>query len=125
VGNTVTQPLAEFDFKANTPYAFYLESFLNGKSEQIFYSVDSRNPNNTQRIKFDSAIDRLGNGGVMLNWDDTGSLLVTGTEEDRDFDDFSVRAGGNLACVYNQVSRASSGNLVATDPQGVCEAPQL
>lgn len=58
VGNTVTQPLAEFNFKANTLYAFYLESFLNGQSEEIFYSVDSRNPNNTQRIKFDSAIDR-------------------------------------------------------------------
>jgi len=125
VGNTVTQPLAEFDFKANTPYAFYLESFLNGKSEQIFYSVDSRNPNNTQRIKFDSAIDRLGNGGIMLNWDDTGSLLVTTPEEDRDFDDFLVRAGGNLACVYNQVSRADSDNLVATNPQGFCEAPQI
>ena len=125
VGNTVTQPLAEFNFKANTLYAFYLESFLNGKSEKIFYSVDSRNPNNTQRIKFDSTLDRLGNGGVMLNWDDTGSLLVTVPDEDRDFDDFLVRAGGNLACVYNQVSRAGSANLVAGNPQGFCEAPQL
>lgn len=125
VGNTVTQPMAEFNFKANTLYAFYLESFLNGKSEEIFYSVDSRNPNNTQRIKFDSAIDRLGNGGVMLNWDDTGSLLVKVPDEDRDFDDFLVRAGGNLACVYDQVSSAGSANLVAVNPQGFCEAPQL
>lgn len=125
VGNTVTQPLAEFNFKANTLYAFYLESFLNGKSEQTFYSVDSRNPNNTQRIKFDSAIDRLGTGGVMLNWDDTGSLLVMVPDEDRDFDDFLVRAGGNLACLYNQVSNAGSANLVAANPQGYCETPQL
>lgn len=125
VGNTVTQPLTEFNFKANTLYAFYLESFLNGKSEEIFYSVDSRNPNNTQRIKFDSAIDRLGNGGVMLNWDDTGSLLVMVPEEDRDFDDFLIRAGGNLACVYAPVSSVGSNNLVAANPHGSCEAPQL
>jgi hypothetical protein len=123
VGNAVTQPLAEFNFRANTPYAFYLESFLNGKSEDIFYSVDSRNPSSTQRVKFDSSIDRLGSGGVMLNWDDTGSLLVMTPDEDRDFDDFLVRAGGNLACVYDQVSQAGSGNL-AVNPGGVCEVPQ-
>jgi hypothetical protein len=122
-GNTVTQPLAEFNFRANTPYAFYLESFLNGKSEEIFYSVDSRNPGNTQRARFDSSIDRLGNGGILLSWDDTGSLLVTTPDEDRDFDDFLVRAGGNLACVYDQVSQAGSGDLVAT-AGGTCEAPQ-
>lgn len=125
VGNTVTQPLAEFNFKANTPYAFYLESFLNGQSEEIFYSVDRRNPNNTQRVKFDSAIDRLGNGGVMLNWDDTGSLLVMTPDEDQDFDDFLVRAGGNLVCVYDQVSSTGSDNLVATNPNGFCETPQI
>jgi hypothetical protein len=126
VGNTVTQPLAEFNFKANTPYAFYLESFLNGRSEDIFYSVDRQNPNNTQRVKFDSGIDRLGNGGVVLNWDDTGSLLVTESEEDRDFDDFLVRAGGNLACVYDQIGSAGTARLVAegeSRPTGVCEAP--
>lgn len=60
----------------------------------------------------------------MLNWDDTGSLLVATPEEDRDFDDFLVRAGGNLACVYDQVSRAETNNLVAANPHGVCEAPQ-
>lgn len=122
VGNTVTQPLAEFNFRANVPYAFYLESFLNGKSEDIFYSVDTQNPNNTQRVRFDSAIDRLSSGGVTLNWDDTGSLLVMVPEEDRDFDDFLVRAGGNLACVYDQIGSARN-NLTASLPAGTCEAP--
>jgi hypothetical protein len=128
VGNTVTQPFAEFNFKANTPYAFYLESFLNGQSEEIFYSVDSQNPGNTQRVRFDSGIDRLAGGGVVLNWDDTGSLLVTESEEDRDFDDFLVRAGGNLACVYDQIGSAGTGLMATAEggdrPAGVCEAPQ-
>jgi hypothetical protein len=133
VGNTVTQPLAEFNFKANTPYAFYLESFLNGQSEAVFYSVDNRNPDNTQRVKFDSDINRLSGGGVVLNWDDTGSLLVMVPDEDRDFDDFLIRAGGNLACVYDQIGSAGTAGLVAMGvgeasagqnrPAGFCEAP--
>ncbi|MCU0565298.1 MAG: DUF4114 domain-containing protein [Oculatellaceae cyanobacterium Prado106] len=123
-GNTVTQPLAEFEFKANTNYAFYLESFLNGKSEQIFYSVDTRNSNNSQRARFESGINTLGNGGMLLNWDDTGSLLVMQPEEDRDFDDFLVRVGGHLACVYDQVATAEGQPvaIASSQPAGFCKA---
>jgi hypothetical protein len=98
-GDAVPQPLAEFEFKANERYAFYLESFFNGRSEQIFYSIDSQNPAGTRRVEFDQAIEALGNGGVLLSWDDTGSLLLRPSDsQDRDFDDFLVRAGGHLAC---------------------------
>lgn len=97
-GNTVPEPLAEFEFKANTPYAFYLESFLNGRSEDAFYSVDNRNPNRALRVQFGSGFDSLAAGGALLSWDDTGSLLVDAAEQDRDFDDFVVRAGGYLDC---------------------------
>lgn len=97
-GNAVPQPLAEFQFKANVPYAFYLESFYNGQSAGIFYSSDRRNPEGTQRIRFDGDTPNLGEGGVTLRWDDTGSLLVMRPEEDQDFDDFLVRAGGHVAC---------------------------
>lgn len=100
-GNAVPQPLAEFEFKANTAYAFYLESFFNGQSEQIFYSVDSRNAQGTRRVQFDRPIQNLVDGGVLLDWDDTGSLLVMIPEEDQDFDDFIVRAGGRTACAFD------------------------
>jgi hypothetical protein len=103
-GNAVPQPLAEFDFKANTPYALYLESFYNGRSEQVFYSIDSRNPSNMQRVQFKSPIQSLVDGGVTVDWDDTGSLLVMSPEEDQDFDDFIVRAGGHVACVQAPVT---------------------
>ena len=97
-GNTVPEPLAEFEFKANTPYAFYLESFLNGRSEDAFYSANNRNPNRALRVQFGGGFDSLAAGGALLTWDDTGSLLVDAAEQDRDFDDFVVRAGGYLAC---------------------------
>jgi len=97
-GNTVPTPLAEFEFKANTPYAFYLESFLNGRSEDTFYSASGRNPNQALRVQFGGGFDSLAAGGALLVWDDTGSLLVDAAEQDRDFDDFVVRAGGYLAC---------------------------
>lgn len=97
-GNTVPQPLAEFEFEANTPYAFYLESFYNGQPAGMFYSVDVRNPSNNRRLRFEGDSSRLGNGGVLLRWDDTGSLLVPPIQQDRDYNDFTVRAGGHLAC---------------------------
>jgi hypothetical protein len=103
-GNAVPEPLAEFEFKANTPYAFYLESFYNGHSAGVVYSTSGQNLGGSDRIVFEGNtlegnIVALGNGGVVLRWDDTGSLLVQPAEEDRDFDDFIVRAGGHLDCL--------------------------
>lgn len=97
-GNAVPQPYAEFTFKANTPYMFYLESFFNGQSAGILYSINERNGDKKQRLRFDEPIENLAAGGIVLSWDDTGSSLVMTPEEDQDFDDFIVRAGGHIAC---------------------------
>jgi hypothetical protein len=99
-GNTVPQPLPEFAFKANTRYAFYLESTYNGRPAGILYSTNAQNPGGNQQVKFQGGISALGNAGTVILWDDTGSVLVRPREEDRDFNDFIVRAGGHLACPY-------------------------
>jgi len=100
-GNAVPNPLAEFEFKANKRYAFYLESTYNGKPAGIFYSVDTQNSVRRQRARFEGSLSNLPNGGTLLRWDDTGTLLVKPGREDTDFDDFIVRSGGNLACPFN------------------------
>lgn len=108
-GNAVPQPLAEFKFKAKTRYAFYLESTYAGQAAGIFYSTNAKNPGGNEQVRFDSTIAGLSGGGSLIRWDDTGSLLVRPDKEDRDFDDFVVRAGGHLACQYN--NKASSDKL--------------
>ncbi len=97
-GNAVPEPLAEFEFKANTPYAFYLESFLNGQPAGIYYSAVEQNRDRGTRSSFEGNFSDLAAGGVIVRWDDTGSLLVRPSQQDRDFDDFIVRAGGHLSC---------------------------
>lgn len=97
-GNAVTLPLGEFEFKANTPYALYLESYYAGRPAGIFYSTDARNPQQEQRLQLEGNVADLANGGVVLRWDDTGALLVAEPLQDNDFNDFTVRAGGHLVC---------------------------
>ena len=99
-GNTVTQPLAEFEFKAKARYAFYLESTYNGRPAGIVYSSNALNSSNNQQARFDGNFSGLGNGGTINLWDDTGSVLVKPNQEDTDFNDFTVRAGGHLVCPY-------------------------
>lgn len=94
-GNTVPQPLAEFEFKANARYAFYLESTYNGRPAGILYSTDAQNPRNRQQVIFQNGFTGLSSGGTELRWDDTGIVKLL---EERDFDDFIVRAGGHLEC---------------------------
>ena len=96
-GNTVPEPIAEFLFEANTAYAFYLESFYEGQSAGILYSTDLRNGDRRSRVLFEGD---LANGGVILRWDDSGSVLVDAPRQDQDFDDFIVQAGGHLDCPY-------------------------
>jgi len=104
-GNAVPQPLAEFQFQANTPYAFYLESSYNGQPAGILYSTSTQNPGTNQQVLFEGGMPGLASGGVLLRWDDTGSLLVRENQQDRDFDDFVVRAGGHVACPYGNNAR--------------------
>ncbi|MGB3491124.1 MAG: DUF4114 domain-containing protein [Elainellaceae cyanobacterium] len=112
----VANPLTEFEFAANTPYAFYLESIYNGQPAGVLYSINSLNPNNSQQIVFDGGMLGLVEGGTLLQWDDTGSLLVPPSGQDRDFDDFLVQAGGYVACPYSQTTRSES---VGTLPHSV------
>ena len=101
-GNAVPNPLAEFQFKANTRYAFYLESTFRGSPSGILYSINSANPGGNQQVRFQGDFIGLANGGILIRWDDTGSVLVRTDKEDRDFDDFLIRSGGRLACPYDQ-----------------------
>jgi hypothetical protein len=113
-GNTVPQPLAEFTFKANTQYAFYLESTYNGRPAGIVYSTNAQNLGGNQQAKLEGELSGLANGGTITLWDDTGSVLVKPNRQDTDYNDFVVRAGGHLACPYaNKVSsnQQSKGNM--------------
>jgi len=93
-GNTVPQFLGEFTFNANTNYTFYLESYYNGQPAGTLYSTSAQNFGNRQYAEFTAPIDNLMNGGILLNWEDTGSVLVE--LSDNDYDDFIVRMGGYL-----------------------------
>lgn len=97
-GNTVPQPLVEFEFKANSRYAFYLESTYNGRPAGILYSSNAANPNNNQQTEFEGGFEGLANNGTLIRWDDTG---IVKTQQERDFDDFIVRSGGSLDCPYD------------------------
>jgi hypothetical protein len=99
-GNTVPQPLAEFAFKANKRYVFYLESTYNGRLAGMVYSSNAQNPGGNQQAKFEGEVAGLANGGTINLWDDTGSVLVRQNQNDADFNDFIVRAGGHIACPY-------------------------
>jgi hypothetical protein len=107
-GDTILDALAEFEFKANTPYSFYLDSSFGGQSGGVISSLDNENPRSERLVVFDGGLEGLAGGGVMLRWDDTGALLVRSNQQDRDFDDFVIQAGGQLACPYNQVSQNES-----------------
>lgn len=101
-GNAIPKPKAEFDFKAHQRYAFYLESTYQGRAAGLLFSTDALNPSGRQQVKFEGGLSELTNGGTVLRWDDTGSLLVAPSQDDRDFNDFTVRAGGHQACPYQQ-----------------------
>ena len=98
-GNSVSQPSARFNFKANTNYAFYLESSYNGRPVGMLYSSDVLNPNKERQVRFSGTdMTSLCQGGSVIAWDDTGSKLVRDREQqDRDFDDFVVQLR-NTAC---------------------------
>ncbi|MCC0176487.1 hypothetical protein I4641_05780 [Waterburya agarophytonicola K14] len=122
-GKTVPNYLAEYTFKADKIYAFYLESQFDGKPAGVVYTTNLINDKGnrqalfheedltTQTVaqrrntaafdanKFDALID----GGLLVNLDDTGSALVKTDNEDADFDDFIVGIGGYI-CNPTQAS---------------------
>jgi hypothetical protein len=98
-GQVVQQPKSEFQFAANKSYALYLESSYEGKPAGTVYSTNIKNINGQKQTEFGGQFGQLSEGGVMLRWEDTGSLFVS--QEDADYDDFIVRAGGHYDCPYN------------------------
>lgn len=88
-GGTVQNRLAEYTFKANTRYAFYLESVSpTGQTRRTVRSTTSL------AAAFDGRLDSgIHNGitGVRIAWDDDG---LPGPGKDNDFDDFVIEAGG-------------------------------
>jgi hypothetical protein len=123
-GNAVIETTAEFLFKAETKYAFYLESQYNGKAAGVVYSTSLLNPHGNKQALFNrteesnvevaqrrntsdtNQFPALIDGGVIISFDDTGSTLVRENLEDIDFDDFVVGVGGG----YNCLSPATGGN---------------
>lgn len=122
-GNTVPIFKEEFLFKANNRYAFYLESQFDGKSAGTVYSTDVINSRGNRQALFNdegltkdaiakrrnnpednaNMFDKLVDGGLLINFDDTGSTLVKTSNEDVDFDDFMVGMGGGIICDYDEV----------------------
>jgi hypothetical protein len=95
-GATVPNRLAEFTFKANTRYGFYLESVSpTGQTRRTVLS------SNNLAAAFDGSLDSGDRGGVIgsrIAWDDDG---LPGARKDDDFDDFVIEAGGyqiQVAC---------------------------
>ncbi|VEP12225.1 conserved hypothetical protein [Hyella patelloides LEGE 07179] len=117
-GNAVPQPMVEFTFKTGKRYAFYLESYYEGKFAGVVYSVDFFNNQSNRQALFNEEIptklatrrnipnseinqfESLVEGGLLLRFDDTGSTLVKDGYQDVDFDDFVVGIGGYENCIY-------------------------
>ncbi|MEM7796807.1 MAG: hypothetical protein AAF579_20425 [Cyanobacteria bacterium P01_C01_bin.118] len=95
-GDTVPKPLGEFRFAANTDYSFYLESSFGGQAAGTLYSTSNLNEENLDYARFEGPLEEVINGGLLLRWEDTGSLLVGDINTDYDYDDFIIRIGGYL-----------------------------
>ncbi|BAU63924.1 hypothetical protein_185 [Stanieria sp. NIES-3757] len=107
-GNTVPQSLGSFTFLAGNRYVFYLESSFNNQPAGIVYSSTLDNLGQNRQAKFVGGLNELANGGVMLRWDDTGSMLVRENLQDIDFDDFIVGVGGEIKCIYGSEPNSDS-----------------
>lgn len=127
-GDTVPDFEQEFIFESSKRYAFYLESEFDGKPAGTVYTTDLINSRGNRQALFNeegltaaavakrrsdptvdaNKFDYLVDGGLLINFDDTGSTLVKTNDEDVDFDDFIVGMGGGILCNYGQ---ASDGDL--------------
>ncbi|MGL5940605.1 MAG: hypothetical protein ACRC2S_09495 [Waterburya sp.] len=125
-GNTVPDVATEFLFKANRRYGFYLESQFDSKPAGTVYTTDFFNSRGNRQALFNeegltteivakrrnnpdfdaNKFEALINGGLLINFDDTGSTLVKNVDEDTDFDDFIVGVGGGYVC--NQAKNVES-----------------
>lgn len=125
-GNTVPEPLAEYTFQSDKKYAFYLESYYEGRPVGVVYSVDFFNNQSNRQALFNEEIPvklatrrnvpnseinqfpLLNNGGLLLRFDDTGSALVRDDYQDVDFDDFVIGVGGYENCFDSEEQRSQN-----------------
>lgn len=86
--------LSEFTFRANSRYAFYLDTVSpTGQTRRSLRSTSNL------ATLFDGALDagdRSGVVGTRVAWDDSG---LPRPGKDSDFDDFVIEAGGYLVTV--------------------------
>ena len=100
LGNAVPLPgTAQFIFKAGNRYSFYLKSQFKGRNVGVVYSTDAKNFAGNQQAKFIGGFSALANGGVTIRWDDTNSQIPRVNQNDNDFDDFIIKAGGHEECL--------------------------
>ncbi|MEM9926636.1 MAG: hypothetical protein AAF915_23275 [Cyanobacteria bacterium P01_D01_bin.50] len=100
LGNAVPLPgTAQFRFKAGNRYSFYLKSQFRGRNVGVVYSTDVKNPAGNRQAKFVGGFSALANGGALIRWDDTNSQIPRVNQNDNDFDDFIIRAGGHEKCL--------------------------
>lgn len=89
-GGTVSNRFAEFTFKANNRYVFFLESVSpTGQTRRNILSTQ-------QFARFLGSLDGGRQGSITgnrISWEDGGQVEVG---NDSDFDDFVVEAGGYL-----------------------------
>jgi hypothetical protein len=90
-GKAVRKPYAEFTFQSNTPYGFYLESKVKGKTPKVVYSTPDKN-GGSQLARFDNDVTALGSQGIKIAWNDGMSTA------NPDFNQFTVIAGGGVGC---------------------------
>ncbi|MEO1376523.1 MAG: hypothetical protein AAFW70_19940 [Cyanobacteria bacterium J06635_10] len=99
-GKAVLPPgTAQFRFKAGNRYSFYLKSQFRGRNVGVVYSTDVKNPAGNRQAKFVGGFSALANGGALIRWDDTNSQIPRVNQNDNDFDDFIIRAGGHEKCL--------------------------
>lgn len=127
-GDTVPNFEQEYTFERGKRYAFYLESEFDGKPAGTVYTTDLINSRGNRQALFNeegltaaavakrrnnpaidaNKFDDLVDGGLLINFDDTGSTLVKTSNEDMDFDDFIVGMGGAIICNYDNTGKPIS-----------------
>jgi hypothetical protein len=103
---TSERKIAEFKFLANTPYAFYLESYSPSGSIETALSTDAQNPGQTLQVLFEGGLSSLTNQtGVRLGWNDARNPKA------KSFNDFVVVAGGFQGCPCKTLPTPISGQF--------------
>ena len=130
-GNTVPNYMAEYIFEADKIYVFYLESQFDDRPAGVVYTTNLINTKSNRQALFHkedlstqtvaqrrnnassdvNQFDALTNGGLLVNFDDTGSALVKSSDEDNDFDDFVVGIGGCLCDPTKADTNAQSNEI--------------